>query len=90
MKREPEIYCPHCTYWPQPEDVWECVPSCSTLWNTFWTGGLCPGCGYHWSKTQCSSCGELSPHEDWYHYPAGESSQTEDNIELTPDTITTQ
>jgi predicted amidophosphoribosyltransferase len=39
------------------------------LWNTFWTRGICPGCGYHWLKTQCPVCGELSPHEDWYHYP---------------------
>jgi hypothetical protein len=45
------------------------VPSCGTVWNTFWTAGVCPGCNYHWQKTQCLACGEISPHEDWYHYP---------------------
>lgn len=69
MKNEPEIWCPACGYCPQAEDRWECVPSCGTWWNTFWTGGVCPGCGYHWLKTQCPACGALSPHADWYHYP---------------------
>jgi hypothetical protein len=74
-KREPavkdkaEIYCPACEWRPGPEDRWECVPSCATVWNTFWTRGVCPGCSYKWTKTQCLACGEVSPHEAWYHYP---------------------
>lgn len=89
MKGEPEIFCPHCTYRPQPTDRWECVPSCRTLWHTFWTHGVCPGCGYHWQQTQCPACGELSPHEHWYHYPEGET--TTDNFsEVTPAPITMQ
>lgn len=69
---EPEIYCPCCKYRPKPEDRWVCVPSCGTVWNTFWTGGVCPGCGYRWEKTQCPACEVLSPHLDWYHYPEDE------------------
>jgi hypothetical protein len=72
MPKEAEIYCPHCEYRPQPEDRWECVPSCGTVWNTFWTRGVCPGCGTKWPKTQCLACAEWSPHEDWYHYPPEE------------------
>jgi len=69
MKIEPEIYCPHCAYRPQAEDRWECTPGCGTLWNTFWTAALCPGCGHLWPDTECLVCGEISPHQDWYHYP---------------------
>jgi hypothetical protein len=75
----PEIRCPQCGYRPRAEDRWQCIPSCATLWHTFWTGGVCPGCGYRWAKTQCPKCGELSPHKDWYHYPENErSSERED------------
>lgn len=68
MEDKAEIFCPHCEFRPQPEDRWDCVPSCGTTWNTFWTRGVCPGCGVKWPKTQCLACGEWSPHEAWYHY----------------------
>jgi hypothetical protein len=76
MKDKAEIYCPHCEWRPAPEDRWECVPSCSTIWNTFWTRGVCPGCSYKWTKTQCLVCGQVSPHEAWYHYPPELESET--------------
>lgn len=75
MNQEPEIYCPHCKYRPRLDDRWECMPSCGTVWHTFWTGGVCPGCQYHWEKTQCPACNKLSPHKAWYHYPAGSKHQ---------------
>lgn len=71
MNREPEIYCPECRWRPQAESRWYCMPSCGACWNTFWTGGVCPSCHYRWRKTQCLSCGEISLHKDWYHYPDG-------------------
>jgi hypothetical protein len=67
--KEAEIYCPHCEYRPQAHDRWVCVSSCATVWNTFWTRGVCPGCGTRWPQTQCLECHEWSPHEAWYHYP---------------------
>ena len=66
---EPEIYCPKCEVRPKAEDRWVCVPSCGTQWHTFWTGGVCPGCGYAWPVTQCLACGQTSPHKQWYHWP---------------------
>jgi hypothetical protein len=78
MKKEPEIHCPRCGYRPQAEDRWRCVPSCAASWHTFWTGGVCPGCGIRWYKTQCPACGEVSPHKDWYHDPQDESETTEE------------
>ena len=65
--KEREIHCPKCEYRPQLEDRWSCVPSCGTMWHTFWTGGICPGCGHAWEQTQCPACGKLSPHRAWYH-----------------------
>jgi hypothetical protein len=45
-------------------------PRCGTLWNTFWTRGLCPGCRKQWGITQCLACKAFSPHRRWYHTPA--------------------
>ena len=71
MPEKAEIYCPRCEYRPKAEDRCECVPSCGTVWNTFWTRGVCPGCATQWPQTQCLACHEWSPHEDWYHHPPG-------------------
>jgi hypothetical protein len=69
MRDKAEIFCPQCSWRPGPDNRWQCMPSCGTVWNTFWTRGVCPGCGHKWRQTQCLACGELSPHEAWYHYP---------------------
>jgi hypothetical protein len=68
-KDEFEIYCPKCAWRPQPQDRWACEPACGTVWNTFWTRGLCPGCRKLWADTQCLACREFSPHKQWYHRP---------------------
>ena len=66
---EPKIYCPRCEYHPVAEDRWDCFPDCGTSWHTFWTGGVCPGCGFKWESTQCPACAVHSPHKAWYHWP---------------------
>lgn len=58
------VRCPKCEWKPSVESWWGC--KCRHAWNTFLTGGLCPGCGYQWTVTSCHSCGERSPHADWY------------------------
>jgi hypothetical protein len=63
------IFCPKCQWRPKPESRWQCVPECGTVWNTFWTGAVCPGCAHRWHVTQCLLCEGVSPHGDWYHYP---------------------
>lgn len=77
MKGEAEIYCPRCAWHPSAEDRWQCRPGCDTVWNTFWTRGLCPGCGHQWQQTACLSCHKMSPHEAWYHYPDAESQEND-------------
>ena len=62
------------------------MPSCGAVWNTFWTGGVCPKCSYRWLKTQCPNCGEISPHKDWYHYPDGDNESEREQTD-TPTTV---
>jgi hypothetical protein len=60
----PFIRCPKCGWTPCAEDRWCC--QCGHRWNTFDTGGICPGCRYQWKITMCPKCGEWSAHSDWY------------------------
>ena len=78
-----QIYCPRCKWRPGPLDRWQCTPSCGTVWNTFWTRGVCPGCNVRWPKTQCLACQQFSPHEHWYHRPDGEHDEARREDELT-------
>lgn len=60
----PGIECPGCRMHPDMSELWRC--SCGYTWNTFKTGGQCPGCSKRWENTQCPSCHQWSPHPDWY------------------------
>ena len=80
------ILCPRCEYRPRPDDRWACLPRCATLWHTFWTGGVCPGCGLRWPVTQCPSCGAVSPHKQWYREPTPER-KSERERERTPERV---
>ena len=61
---DPRIRCPKCQWSPDAEARWSC--RCRHLWNTFHTGGVCPGCGYQWTITACLNCGQTSPHSEWH------------------------
>jgi hypothetical protein len=81
---EPEIYCPLCTWRPVGSSRWLCSPrmgGCGTQWNTFWTGGICPGCSCRWEITVCLACKQFSLHEDWYHWPEGQAKGRERQLE---------
>lgn len=60
------IRCPLCQWRPRKEDRWLCEPGCGSVWNTFETSGICPGCQKHWDQTACLRCAGWSPHADWY------------------------
>ena len=61
----PRIRCPKCNWSPQAHDQWLCS-KCGHSWNTFDTGGICPGCLYQWMETACLHCNQWSLHSDWY------------------------
>jgi hypothetical protein len=83
MNDKAEIYCPQCQWRAGPQDKWQCVPLCGTVWNTFWTRDVCPGCAVKWPLTQCLACGKFSPHEAWYHAP--NESESEDEAATQPE-----
>lgn len=69
------IRCPKCEWRPQADSTWCCLGlgtpeqdfvGCLTVWNTFATGGVCPGCRHQWQWTSCLHCHEWSLHKDWY------------------------
>jgi hypothetical protein len=69
------IRCPLCAWQPQASSRWYCTSyghpeyfsnGCGTVWNTFTTRGLCPGCGHQWRWTSCLRCHGWSLHEAWY------------------------
>jgi hypothetical protein len=60
----PFVRCPKCRWAPGAEHLWMC--HCGHRWNTFDTGGICPGCQYQWRETMCPKCGKWSAHSDWY------------------------
>ena len=74
----PRIRCPICAWQPHSSSSWLCwsgpgpeppFEACGTTWNTFETGGRCPGCSHQWQWTTCLRCGEWSRHVDWYEEP---------------------
>lgn len=69
------IRCPLCEWHPGPSSRWCCeagespepyFEGCHTVWNTFTTGGMCPGCSHLWTWTSCLRCGGWSLHAEWY------------------------
>ena len=61
------IRCPKCDWVPHRNHRWRC--KCGHGWNTFETAGACPACRFQWEVTACLSCGESSPHSEWYVRP---------------------
>ena len=74
------IRCPACQWQPDRKSRWFCVSmgppenftaGCGHGWNTFDTGGICPGCRHHWQHTTCLACSVTSIHMDWYVQAGG-------------------
>ncbi len=77
-----KIWCPGCEWKPDATSRWSCAPEgCYHSWNTFDTGGVCPACAKIWKHTQCLSCHNHFPHEEWYHDEAEVSLEAQ--IDLT-------
>lgn len=69
------IRCPLCQWQPNASSIWHCgdvghpeyfFDGCGMEWNTFATGGRCPGCGHQWQWTSCLRCEGWSLHHEWY------------------------
>ena len=69
------VRCPLCRWQPSAYSLWYCSDAghpeyffggCGALFNTFETGGRCPGCRHLWRWTMCLRCAGWSPHGEWY------------------------
>lgn len=69
------IRCPLCEWQPKSSTRWDCADcghpeyfynGCGAVWNTFVTGGKCPGCQHQWKWTMCLHCFDWALHADWY------------------------
>ncbi len=70
-----QIRCPLCEWQPKSSTRWNCgdcghpeyfYNACGAEWNTFATGGKCPGCRHQWKWTMCLHCLGWALHADWY------------------------
>jgi Zn-dependent protease len=64
MPRRQGFACPSCHTPPPAGPFWRCN-QCSTQFDTFETGGVCPQCSARFEKTTCMDCGQQSPIEEW-------------------------
>jgi hypothetical protein len=56
--------CPHCHSAPFLGPRWRCE-QCSTPFDPFETGAVCPSCSTPNATTQCPDCMERAPLEQW-------------------------
>jgi hypothetical protein len=62
---EARIRCPKCEWKPNVESRWGC--KCRHCLEHFFDRRIVSRVrGYQWTVTSCHSCGERSPHADWY------------------------
>jgi Zn-dependent protease len=64
----PGFACPACGTPPVAGKFWRCG-KCNTVFDTFETGGTCPGCGNPFPTTECGNCRQRSPISLWHQAP---------------------
>ncbi len=64
LPRRQGFACPSCRTAPPLGPFWTCN-HCSTRFDTFGTGGICPQCSTRFATTTCLDCGRPSPIAEW-------------------------
>ncbi len=64
IPRRTGFACPSCRTAPPLGPVWRCN-KCSTSFDTFQTGGVCPQCSARFEKTTCLDCRYQAPLSEW-------------------------
>ena len=64
IPRRQGFACPSCRTAPPLGPVWRCN-KCSTSFDTFQTGGVCPQCSARFEKTTCLDCRHQAPLNEW-------------------------
>ena len=58
------LACPSCNSAPPLGPFWTCN-KCSTRFDTFQTGGICPECSTRFATTACLDCRQQAPIAQW-------------------------
>jgi Zn-dependent protease len=64
LPRRQDFICPACKASPPMGEFWKCG-QCRQPFDTFVTGGVCPGCGARFEVTRCLDCGAAHPMHEW-------------------------
>jgi Zn-dependent protease len=64
IPRRQGFACPSCRTAPPSGPFWRCN-TCSTKFDTFETGGVCPQCSARFEQTTCLDCRHQSPISEW-------------------------
>ena len=64
LPRRQGFACPSCRTAPPIGAFWTCN-HCSTRFDTFATGGVCPQCSARFEKTACLDCRRAAPLAEW-------------------------
>lgn len=64
IPRRTGFACPSCHTAPPLGLFWTCN-QCSTRFDTFETGGICPSCATRFSNTMCLDCRHKAPIAEW-------------------------
>lgn len=64
IPRRQGFACPSCKTAPPVGPFWTCN-KCSTRFDTFATGGVCPQCSARFEKTTCLDCRWQAPIAEW-------------------------
>jgi len=64
IPRRQGFVCPSCHTAPPLGPFWTCN-QCSTRFDTFETGGICPSCAARFANTMCLDCRHQAPIAQW-------------------------
>jgi DNA-directed RNA polymerase subunit RPC12/RpoP len=64
IPRRQGFVCPSCHTAPPLGPFWTCN-QCSTRFDTFETGGICPSCATRFASTTCLDCHHQAPIAQW-------------------------
>jgi hypothetical protein len=64
IPRRQGFACPSCRTAPPVGPYWRCN-KCTTQFDTFLTGGVCPQCSARFEKTTCMDCRQSNPVAAW-------------------------
>lgn len=83
LPRRPGFACPSCGNPPPAGPLWVCA-ECTERFDPFVTGGVCPLCSSRSGDTQCPSCSQRAPIQEWGDVPAAAAAAKTEGVGQLP------